>query len=116
MEFFANRKFSQKQTRAIQKAEYLLNIKNWTREEQEMIHTWNRNAANYFETMQIKYEEGQKEGVKIGIEQKTQEILLAMFQAGNSDENIALVMNIPIEEVKVLRKKISLKEWGEYEN
>ncbi|HEL2382737.1 TPA: hypothetical protein TZS71_000470 [Streptococcus suis] len=73
---------------------------------------YRRNAANYFETMQVKYEEGQKEGVK----RKTQEILLAMFQAGNSDENISLVMNIPIEEVKVLRKKSSLKEWGEYEN
>ncbi len=85
---------------------------------------YRRNAANYFETMQVKYEEGfdegydegQEEGVKKGIELKTQEILLAMFQAGNSDENIALVMNIPIEEVKVLRKKFSLKEWGEYEN
>ncbi len=113
MEFFANRKFSQKQTRAIQKAEYLLNIKNWTREEQEMIHTWNRNAANYFETMQIKYEEGQEEGIKKGIELKTQEILLAMFQAGNSDENIALVLNIPIEEVISLRKKSSLNESAE---
>ncbi|HEM2547683.1 TPA: hypothetical protein U0431_000446 [Streptococcus suis] len=73
---------------------------------------YRRNAANYFETMQVKYEEGQKEGVK----RKTQEILLAMFQAGNSDENISLVMNIPIEEVKVLRKKSSLKEWGKYKN
>ncbi|HEM2547681.1 TPA: hypothetical protein U0431_000444 [Streptococcus suis] len=74
---------------------------------------YRRNAANYFETMQIKYEEGQKEGVKIGIEQKTQEILLAMFQAGNSDENIALVMNIPIEEVISLRKKSILNESAE---
>ncbi|HFI0443452.1 hypothetical protein [Streptococcus suis] len=41
-----------------------LNIKNWTREEQEMIHTWNRNAANYFETMQIKYDEGKEKGIR----------------------------------------------------
>ncbi|HEM2547682.1 TPA: hypothetical protein U0431_000445 [Streptococcus suis] len=84
-----------------------------------------RNAANYFETMQVKYEEGfdegydegfdegQVEGVKIGIERKTQEILLAMFQAGNSDENISLVMNIPIEEVISLRKESSLNESAE---
>ncbi|HEM2547680.1 TPA: hypothetical protein U0431_000443 [Streptococcus suis] len=70
---------------------------------------YRRNAANYFETMQVKYEEGQKEGVKL----KTQEILLAMFQAGNSDENISLVMNIPIEEVISLRKESSLNESAE---
>ncbi|HEM2751887.1 TPA: hypothetical protein U0601_000847 [Streptococcus suis] len=86
---------------------------------------YRRNAANYFETMQVKYEEGfdegydegfdegQEEGVKKGIELKTQEILLAMFQAGNSDENISLVMNIPIEEVISLRKKSSLNESAE---
>ncbi|HFI0123111.1 TPA: Rpn family recombination-promoting nuclease/putative transposase [Streptococcus suis] len=124
MEFFSNKEFSFKQTSAIQKAEYLLDVNNWTQEERTMIDTWNRNAASYYETMQERFEEGYEEGVEDGYEkgiekgaeQKTQEVLISLFRVGMSDENISLVLKMPIEQVRVLRKDIVTEEGHEHGN
>ncbi|MGU8015892.1 Rpn family recombination-promoting nuclease/putative transposase [Streptococcus suis] len=110
MEFFSNKQFSTEQTSAIKKAEYLLDINNWTQEERTMIDTWNRNAASYYETMQERYEKG----IEKGAEQKTQEVLTSLFQVGMSDENISLVLKIPIEQVRVLRKDTVTEEGHEH--
>ncbi|NQN54281.1 Rpn family recombination-promoting nuclease/putative transposase, partial [Streptococcus suis] len=126
MEFFSNKKFSSKQTSAIQKAEYLLDVNNWTQEERKMIEVWNHRAASYYANMQERYDEGVEDGfedgfeqgiekgIEQGIEQKTQEVLNSLLQVGISDENIALVMKIPIEKVRELRKSLVSEEGAEY--
>ncbi|HFI0333720.1 TPA: Rpn family recombination-promoting nuclease/putative transposase [Streptococcus suis] len=126
MEFFSNKQFSSKQTSAIQKAEYLLDVNNWTQEERKMIEVWNHRAASYYANMQERYDEGYEEGVEDGfeqgiekgieqgIEQKTQEVLNSLLQVGISDENISLVMKMPIEKVRELRKSIVSEEGIEY--
>ncbi|HFI0127210.1 TPA: Rpn family recombination-promoting nuclease/putative transposase [Streptococcus suis] len=122
MEFFSNKQFSSKQTSAIQKAEYLLDVNNWTQEERKMIEVWNHRAASYYANMQEQYDEGVedgfekgiKQGIEQGIEQKTQEVLNSLLQVGISDENIALVMKMPIEKVRELRKSLVSEEGAEY--
>ncbi|HFI0481651.1 TPA: hypothetical protein ACGOY0_001969, partial [Streptococcus suis] len=130
MEFFSNKQFSSKQTSAIQKAEYLLDVNNWTQEERKMIEVWNHRAASYYANMQERYDEGVEDGfeqgiekgikqgiekgIEQGIEQKTQEVLNSLLQVGISDENIALVMKMPIEKVRELRKSIVSEDGAEY--
>ncbi|HFI0333721.1 TPA: hypothetical protein ACGO5V_002116 [Streptococcus suis] len=86
----------------------------------ELIHM--HRAASYYANMQEQFEEGYEEGVEDGfeqgiekgIEQKTQEVLNSLLQLGISDENIALVMKMPIEKVRELRKSIVSEEGTEY--
>ncbi|HFU4039838.1 TPA: hypothetical protein ACGO0G_001602, partial [Streptococcus suis] len=110
MEFFSNKQFSSKQTSAIQKAEYLLDVNNWTQEERKMIEVWNHRAASYYANMQEQFDDGFEQGM----EQKTQEVLNSLLQVGISDENIALVMKMPIEKVRELRKSLVSEEGTEY--
>ncbi|HFI0507627.1 TPA: Rpn family recombination-promoting nuclease/putative transposase [Streptococcus suis] len=110
MEFFSNKQFSSKQTSAIQKAEYLLDVNNWTQEERKMIEVWNHRAASYYANMQEQFDDGFEQGM----EQKTQEVLNSLLQVGISDENIALVMKMPIEKVRELRKSLVSEEGAEY--
>ncbi|MBY5039943.1 hypothetical protein K6V76_10205, partial [Streptococcus suis] len=115
---FSNKQFSSKQTSAIQKAEYLLDVNNWTQEERKMIEVWNHRAASYYANMQEQFddgfEQGIEKGIEQGIEQKTQEVLNSLLQVGISDENIALVMKMPIEKVRELRKSLVSEEGIEY--
>ncbi|HFI0055614.1 TPA: hypothetical protein ACGORU_001963 [Streptococcus suis] len=69
-------------------------------------------AASYYETMQERYEEGFEKGA----EQKTQEVLTSLFQVGMSDEDISLVLKIPIEQVRMLRKDIVTEKSPKYGN
>ncbi|HFI0043150.1 TPA: hypothetical protein ACGO8N_001730 [Streptococcus suis] len=82
----------------------------------ELIHM--HRAASYYANMQEQYDEGVEEGfekgIKQGIKQKTQEVLNSLLQVGISDENIALVMKMPIEKVRELRKSIVSEEGIEY--
>ncbi|MGO0052223.1 hypothetical protein PWH33_03430 [Streptococcus suis] len=84
----------------------------------EILHM--HRAASYYETMQERFEEGYEEGVEDGYEkgaeQKTQEVLISLFQVGMSDENISLVLKMPIEQVRVLRKDIVTEEGHEHGN
>ncbi|HFI0214754.1 TPA: hypothetical protein ACGO10_000500 [Streptococcus suis] len=88
----------------------------------EILHM--HRAASYYETMQEHFEEGYEEGVEDGFEkgiekgaeQKTQEVLTSLFQVGMSDENISLVLKIPIEQVRVLRKDTVTEEGHEHGN
>ncbi|HFR3587879.1 TPA: hypothetical protein ACHVDC_001704 [Streptococcus suis] len=96
----------------------------------EILHL--HRAASYYETMQERFEEGYEEGVEDGYEkgmkkgmekgiekgaeQKTQEVLISLFQVGMSDENISLVLKIPIEQVRVLRKDTVTEEGHEHGN
>ncbi|MCK3881869.1 hypothetical protein HCC13_05765 [Streptococcus suis] len=82
----------------------------------ELIHM--HRAASYYANMQERYDEGVEDGfekgIEQGIEQKTQEVLNSLLQVGISDENIALVMKMPIEKVRELRKSIVSEEGIEY--
>ncbi|HFU4460671.1 TPA: hypothetical protein ACGPAL_002178 [Streptococcus suis] len=82
----------------------------------ELIHM--HRAASYYADMQERYDEGVEDGfeqgIEKGIEQKTQEVLTSLFQVGISDENIALVMKMPIEKVRELRKSLVSEEGAEY--
>ncbi|MFM0899962.1 hypothetical protein P7J55_06860 [Streptococcus suis] len=88
----------------------------------EILHM--HRAASYYETMQERFEEGYEEGVEDGYEkgiekgaeQKMQEVLISLFQVGMSDENISLVLKMPIEQVRVLRKDIVTEEGHEHGN
>ncbi|HEM3703314.1 TPA: hypothetical protein U1D11_001853 [Streptococcus suis] len=79
-------------------------------------------AASYYANMQERYDEGVEDGfeqgvekgIEQGIEQKTQEVLNSLFQVGISDENISLVMKMPIEKVGELRKSKVSDEGAEY--
>ncbi|HFI0114175.1 TPA: hypothetical protein ACGO7C_001832 [Streptococcus suis] len=90
----------------------------------ELIHM--HRAASYYANMQERYDEGVEDGfedgfeqgiekgIEQGIEQKTQEVLNSLLQVGISDENISLVMKMPIEQVRELRKSIVSEEGAEY--
>ncbi|MDW8680785.1 hypothetical protein Q7W17_01425 [Streptococcus suis] len=82
----------------------------------ELIHM--HRAASYYANMQERYDEGVEDGfekgIEQGIEQKTQEVLNSLLQVGISDENIALVMKMPIEKVRELRKSLVSEEGIEY--
>ncbi|WP_105124880.1 hypothetical protein [Streptococcus suis] len=84
----------------------------------EILHL--HHAASYYETMQERFEEGYEEGVEDGFEkgaeQKTQEVLTSLFQVGMSDEDISLVLKIPIEQVRMLRKDIVTEKSPKYGN
>ncbi|HFI0470562.1 TPA: hypothetical protein ACGOXG_001712 [Streptococcus suis] len=69
-------------------------------------------AASYYETMQERYEEGFEKGA----EQKTHEVLTSLFQVGMSDEDISLVLKIPIEQVRMLRKDIVAEKGPKHGN
>ncbi|HGA1494651.1 TPA: hypothetical protein ACIRLG_001864, partial [Streptococcus suis] len=74
--------------------------------------------ASYYANMQERYDEGVEDGfekgIEQGIEQKTQEVLNSLLQVGISDKNIALVMKMPIEKVRELRKSLVSEEGIEY--
>ncbi|HFI0040301.1 TPA: hypothetical protein ACGOTH_000733 [Streptococcus suis] len=74
----------------------------------ELIHM--HRAASYYANMQEQFEDGFEQGM----EQKTQEVLNSLLQVGISDEDISLVMKIPIEKVRELRKSIVSDEGAEY--
>ncbi|HEP1844464.1 TPA: hypothetical protein VCA72_001619 [Streptococcus suis] len=74
----------------------------------ELIHM--HRAASYYANMQEQFDDGFEQG----IEQKTQEVLNSLLQVGISDENIALVMKMPIEKVRELRKSLVSEEGTEY--
>ncbi len=82
----------------------------------ELIHM--HRAASYYANMQEQFddgfEQGIEKGIEQGIEQKTQEVLNSLLQVGISDENIALVMKMPIEKVRELRKSLVSEEGIEY--
>ncbi|HEM3717870.1 TPA: hypothetical protein U1D18_001581 [Streptococcus suis] len=82
----------------------------------ELIHM--QRAASYYANMQEQFddgfEQGIEKGIEQGIEQKTQEVLNSLLQVGISDENIALVMKMPIEKVRELRKSLVSEEGIEY--
>ncbi|HFR3538383.1 TPA: hypothetical protein ACHVCJ_000912 [Streptococcus suis] len=82
----------------------------------ELIHM--HRAASYYANMQERYDEGVEDGfeqgIEKGIEQKTQEVLNSLLQVGISDENISLVMKMPIEKVRELRKSKVSEEGAEY--
>ncbi|HFI0144619.1 TPA: hypothetical protein ACGPBJ_001521 [Streptococcus suis] len=100
----------------------------------EILHM--HRVASYYETMQERFEEGYEEGVEDGYEkgmkkgmekgiekgiekgaeQKTQEVLTSLFQVGMSDEDISLVLKIPIEQVRVLRKDTVTEKSPKYGN
>ncbi|HFI0325770.1 TPA: hypothetical protein ACGO3U_001414 [Streptococcus suis] len=78
----------------------------------ELIHM--HRAASYYANMQEQFDDGFEQGIEKGIEQKTQEVLNTLLQVGISDENIALVMKMPIEKVRELRKRLVSEEGTEY--
>ncbi|MGQ7359327.1 hypothetical protein ACTGVN_02685 [Streptococcus suis] len=78
----------------------------------ELIHM--HRAASYYANMQEQFDDGFEQGIEKGIEQKTQEVLNSLLQVGISDENIALVMKMPIEKVRELRKSLVSEEGAEY--
>ncbi|HFI0148999.1 TPA: hypothetical protein ACGO16_001414 [Streptococcus suis] len=75
-------------------------------------------AASYYANMQEQFddgfEQGIEKGIEQGIEQKTQEVLNSLLQVGITDENISLVMKMPIEQVRELRKSKVSEEGAEY--
>jgi len=62
------------------------------------------NQKAYEEDLKSQYKEGVEEGIKEGLDlgrmQMAQEIVLRLFQSGNSPEQIAQLTGIDIEAVK----------------
>ncbi len=114
MEFFSNKQFSTEQTSAIQKAEYLLDINNWTQEERTMIDTWNHRAASYYETMQERFEEGYEEGVEKGIDAEKLDTIKRMLKANVSDDMIAIATDFTVEQVVAYRSQFQREEGPGY--
>ncbi|HEL2383749.1 TPA: hypothetical protein TZS71_001526 [Streptococcus suis] len=118
MEFFSNKQFSTEQTSAIQKAEYLLDINNWTQEERTMIDTWNHRAASYYETMQERFEEGYEEGVEDGFEKgidaEKLDTIKRMLKANVSDDMIAIATDFTVEQVVAYRSQFQREEGPGY--
>ncbi|HEM6136528.1 TPA: Rpn family recombination-promoting nuclease/putative transposase [Streptococcus suis] len=106
MEFFANRKFSQKQTSAIQKAEYLLDVNNWTQEERKMIEVWNHRAASYYANMQERYDEG--------VDAEKIDTMKRMIKANLTDEMIAIATEFTVEQVAAYRSQSQIDDGTEY--
>ncbi|HFI0206301.1 TPA: Rpn family recombination-promoting nuclease/putative transposase, partial [Streptococcus suis] len=106
MEFFSNKKFSSKQTSAIQKAEYLLDVNNWTQEERKMIEVWNHRAASYYANMQERYDEG--------VDAEKIDTMKRMIKANLTDEMIAIATEFTVEQVAVFRSQFQIEEGTEY--
>ncbi|MGQ7375012.1 Rpn family recombination-promoting nuclease/putative transposase [Streptococcus suis] len=126
MEFFSNKQFSSKQTSAIQKAEYLLDVNNWTQEERKMIEVWNHRAASYYANMQERYDEGVEDGFEQGVEKGIEQgieqgidaekidTLKRMLKANLTDEMIAIATEFTVEQVAVFRSQFQIEEGAEY--
>ncbi|HFI0450996.1 TPA: hypothetical protein ACGOY4_000972 [Streptococcus suis] len=114
MEFFSNKQFSSKQTSAIQKAEYLLDVNNWTQEERKMIEVWNHRAASYYANMQERYDEGVEDGFEQGIDAEKIDTLKRMLKANLTDEMIAIATEFTVEQVAAYRSQFQIEEGIEY--
>ena len=76
------------------------------------------NQKAYEEDLKNQYKEGVEEGIKEGLDlgrmQMAQEIVLRLFQSGNSPEQIAQLTGIDIEAVKQwIEKRDSSGSTGE---
>ncbi|MBY5040044.1 hypothetical protein K6V76_10880, partial [Streptococcus suis] len=123
---FSNKQFSSKQTSAIQKAEYLLDVNNWTQEERKMIEVWNHRAASYYANMQERYDEGVEDGFEQGVEKGIEQgieqgidaekidTLKRMLKANLTDEMIAIATEFTVEQVAVFRSQFQIEEGAEY--
>ncbi|HFI0457839.1 TPA: Rpn family recombination-promoting nuclease/putative transposase [Streptococcus suis] len=110
MEFFSNKQFSSKQTSAIQKAEYLLDVNNWTQEERKMIEVWNHRAASYYANMQEQFDDGFEQG----IDAEKIDTLKRMLKANLTDEMIAIATEFTVEQVAAYRSQFQMETGVEH--
>ena len=111
LEFFGNKQYTGEPDDVIVQADNLLNLRNWTKEEQRMYDEVTRQQDHYWASLAYAQEEGRAEGVRLGIEQgiergielgKEQErnTLISLIKDGYISPKVAAEkLNISIDEL-----------------
>ena len=69
LEFFGNKQYTNEPDEVLVKADNLLNLRNWSKEEKRMYDEATRQQDHYWASLAYAQEEGRAEGMRLGIEQ-----------------------------------------------
>ena len=69
LEFFGNKQYTSEPDEVLVKADNLLNLRNWSKEEKRMYDEVTRQQDHYWASLAYAQEEGRAEGMRLGIEQ-----------------------------------------------
>ncbi|WP_455485423.1 Rpn family recombination-promoting nuclease/putative transposase [Gemella sp.] len=107
LEFFGNKKYTSEPGEVIDRADDLLNVRNWTKEEQRMYDEITRQQDHYWASLAYAQEEGRAEGRAEGREEGRAE--------GMEEAIIALMKNGHISpEVAAAQLKLNIEELNKY--
>ena len=99
LEFFGNKQYTSEPGEIIDQADDLLNVRNWTKEEQRMYDEITRQQDHYWASLAYAQEEGRAEGRAEGMEQGRVSELIALVKEGLlTKEIVAKKLNLSEEE------------------
>ena len=99
LEFFGNKQYTSEPGEIIDQADDLLNVRNWTKEEQRMYDEITRQQDHYWASLAYAQEEGRAEGRAEGMEQGRVSQLIALVKEGLlTKEIVAKKLNLSEEE------------------
>ena len=91
LEFFGNKQYTGEPDDVIVQADNLLNLRNWTKEEQRMYDEVTRQQDHYWASLAYAQEEGRAEGVRLGIEQGIERGIERGIELGKEQERNTLI-------------------------
>ena len=91
LEFFGNKQYTREPGEVITQADDLLNVRNWTKEEQRMYDEVTRQQDHYWASLAYAQEEGRAEGVRLGIEQGIEQGIERGIELGKEQERNTLI-------------------------
>ena len=107
LEFFGNKQYTSEPGEIIDQADDLLNVRNWTKEEQRMYDEITRQQDHYWASLAYAQEEGRAEGRAEGREEGRAE--------GIEEAIITLMKNGHISlEVAAAQLKLNIEELNKY--
>ena len=82
LEFFGNKQYTSEPGEIIDQADDLLNVRNWTKEEQRMYDEITRQQDHYWASLAYAQEEGRAEGMTQGMEQGKIGTIVSLVKEG----------------------------------